>query len=130
VTGVGGLDALVVDDDEDLARTTVAVLETERLKAAQVATVAEALAVLTNARIGCLVVDHDARLEEPGALLSRAGALPPIVLMSGDPEGLARCAELWGERVFAYRVKPVPPATLVALVKRAVRDPPVPQPLA
>ena len=114
------MDALVVDDDPELARTTVDVLGSEGITAGHVPSVEEALAYVAEDRVRCLILDHNARLEGPEMLLDLAGTLPPILLVSGDPEGLARCAEVWGERVFAYRVKPVPPTVLVALVKRAL----------
>lgn len=120
-SGEGFVDVLVVDDESNVAQTTVDILRSEGLTASTAATVEEALAVIGSCKVRTVIVDHHIAGEDGVSILDKGGELPPVIVMSGmDRDALAELEATHGDRLFACLAKPVPPRNLIEVVKVAI----------
>lgn len=122
-TGDGALDVLVVDDEPNVAQTTVEILRSEGLTAVTAATVGDALAVLESRKVRSVVLDHQIAGEDGASFLEKGSDLPPVIVMSGmSRDGLAGLEKSHGDRLFACLGKPVPPRNLIEVVRAAIES--------
>jgi DNA-binding NtrC family response regulator len=113
-------DAVVVDDDPDVGTSTVEVLRSDGLRAAQAVTMGEARGLLASGHVGCLILDHTLAVGESG--WTEIGQGVPIILFSGtSPQRMAELQELYGDRLVACMAKPIHPTELIKTVRRALK---------
>lgn len=122
-TGDGALDVLVVDDEPSVAQTTAEILRSEGLTASTAATVGDALAVLASRKVRSVVLDHQIAGEDGTSFLEKGCDLPPVIVMSGmSRDSLSGLEAAHGDRLFAFLAKPVPPWSLIQVVKAAIES--------
>ena len=120
--GVGQLDVLVVDDQADVASSTADVFRAVGLSAATAATVEDALHMINTRVVKSVIVDHQIADNED-TFLATGRDLPPVIVVSGmDRASLAEVQAVHGHRLFACLAKPVPPLTLIEVVRAAIES--------
>lgn len=115
------MDVLVVDDEPSVAQTTAEILRSEGLTTMTAATVADALVVLASRNVRSVVLDHQIAGEDGSSFLEKGCDLPPVIVMSGmSREALSGLETAYGDRLFAFLSKPVPPWNLIEVVRAAI----------
>jgi len=115
---IGGVDVLVVDDDEALRSSIADILRGEGMTVSEAVDGVEALDQLGSLRVGVMVLDVNMpRLSGP-ELLARLDDPPLVVLVT---------AGLYGDEILAqerkitwFLKKPVPPRELITVVARCL----------
>jgi len=116
-TGVGPV--LVVEDDESLRRSFVAVLHSVGFDVREAADGFVALETLKAVPIAAVVLDLGMPVLDGFALLDKLDDPPPIVVVTGhlyDDNVVRR-----RDKIFGFVRKPVPPQTLIDIVGDAMR---------
>ena len=109
--GKGDRHILIVEDDSDLVIVLVQVLEQEGYRVSAASRRVEALAVLGQGDVDLIVADSVLRGGNDIANRAAAGGVP-VILMSGEPERIARL----GEGPHPFLAKPFRSAELLGLI--------------
>ena len=118
---VGGIDVLVVDDEEDVASTTAEILERAGMTTVTATTLGQAQQLIRANDVRSLILDHQIADTDAQDFLRAEPELPPVIVISGVGRDVLAAFEVThGNRLFACRSKPVPPAELIALVRTAL----------
>ena len=123
-----GVDVLIVDDDGAVAESTADLFGTAGLTTLVAATMHEASEVVSGTAVGVVIVDHHLA-QVSGAADGRdcpiaGGPVPPVILVSAmGGDELLEVQRRFGDKVYAYLAKPVPPGRLVGVVKEALGGP-------
>jgi len=123
VDHVDHVDVLLLEDDADVAVTTVAVLERAGLTVRAAPTVREALALCRTLVFDAFVLDHS--MDEPNSesFLEQAPDEGIAVIVSAsNRDVLDDIQRRRPERVFAVRSKPLDPSELLDLVTATIGE--------
>lgn len=113
------VDVLVVDDDPDIRQSASAVLRTAGFRVAEAGDGLTALRLLGSYRFGLILLDVKMPPPDGVAVVEGAMALPPVVVHSASSLSFEDRRRL-GSKVVKCLVKPVEPATLLAVVAQAL----------
>ena len=112
---------LVVDDDENIRRSSAAILRTAGYTTLEAADGEDAYDFLTNMRFQALVLDLKMPRCDGVTLLARLKEPPPVVILSGDPLAEDEADNL--TCLITQLRKPVSPYSLLDAVNVAVNAP-------
>jgi DNA-binding NtrC family response regulator len=114
-------DVLVVDDEPDVASSTADILASAGLAVGVAGTVDDATSMLVAHDVRSVILDHHLVGEDGERFLTQVIDLPAVIVMSGlGRVVLGQLQENYGDRLFACLAKPVPPVTLIEVVRKAL----------
>lgn len=115
------LDVLVIDDAVDVAESTADVLRSAGLSVATTATVPEARRIVAERHVGAVIVDHSTAEWASVADKTVPEAAPPVIVVSGmGRDSIEELVRRHGDCLFACLAKPIPPETLIDVVRAAL----------
>jgi DNA-binding NtrC family response regulator len=115
------VDVLVIDDATDVAESTADVLRSAGLSVATASNVREARRIVAERRVRAVIVDHSTAEWAGSAGEPTPDAAPPIIVVSGmGRDSIEELQARHGDCFFACLAKPVPPGTLIEVVRAAL----------